>query len=91
MTRILIMFTFATAVLGCSQGEGQRCNPLFFTDECGSGLTCIYPTAPMCGVAYCCAVNSDGVVTDKDPNCQPDPTLSCAPDFSSPVDAGTSD
>jgi hypothetical protein len=36
----------------CTPAEGERCNPLRFNDECGSGLQCTYPKG--CGVAYCC-------------------------------------
>jgi hypothetical protein len=77
----LSLFGLLLGLVACP-GAGERCNPLAFDSECPSGLTCIYPTAPMCGVAYCCAVGSSGNVTDAHANCQPDPTLSCAPDGS---------
>ena len=84
---------------GCTQGEGERCNPLEYSNSgtagnCGSGLSCVYPTAPNCGVAYCCAVDSNSNITDKNANCQPDPTLAmqCGLDLSTePMDGGSSD
>jgi hypothetical protein len=41
----------------CTQGEGERCNPLRVTSDCDPGLACVYPTAPMCGVSFCCTVD----------------------------------
>ncbi len=70
----------ACALLGCEQTEGERCNPNLFESECSDGLTCVYPTAPMCGVAYCCAMDTDGNVVDPHPSCRADPSLACAPD-----------
>jgi hypothetical protein len=60
--------------------EGERCNPLAFSDngiqgDCDTGLACIYPTAPNCGVAYCCKLDSSHNIVDKNPNCRPDPSL----------------
>ncbi len=67
------------ALAGCgTQGEGERCNPLRFTTDCDPGLTCVYPTAPNCGVAYCCNVDDMGNVSDPNPNCQPDPAAAAA-------------
>jgi hypothetical protein len=51
MTRILGFLGFA-ALAACHPREGQRCNPLSFNDDCGGGLTCLYP--PGCGIAFCC-------------------------------------
>jgi hypothetical protein len=73
-----------TALAGgaCRQNEGERCNPLLYSDVpdggtgtggCNTGLVCVYPAN--CGVAYCCPP----IVTPaSSPNCQP-----C------PADAGT--
>jgi|GEM_PF-3156264 len=92
MTRLMMLVAPVLAGLAaCQPGHGERCNPLYFDNDCSAGFTCVYPTAAVCGVAYCCAVDKDDNVTDKDPNCQPDPTLSCAPDLSSPVDGGNGD
>ncbi len=80
----------------CDAEEGERCNPLAYSEtgsaNCKSGFQCVYPTAPNCGVAYCCAVDSQGNITDKNPNCQPDPTLAsvCMLDMSV-LDGGTTD
>jgi hypothetical protein len=68
------------AIVGCTPGEGERCNPLEIADipnqgNCAIGFSCLYPTALSCGVAYCCKVDSTGKITDSNPNCQPDPTL----------------
>ena len=71
------LFSMAVWVVlaGCgTQGEGQRCNPLRATSDCDTGFSCVYPTAPNCGVSYCCAVDADGNITDQNPNCRPDPT-----------------
>jgi hypothetical protein len=38
----------------------------------------VYPTAPNCGVSYCCALDNDGDVIDKHPNCRPDPVAQAA-------------
>jgi hypothetical protein len=43
--------------------------------NCDDGLACVYPTAPNCGVAYCCKVDSNGNIADDDPHCHADPTL----------------
>jgi hypothetical protein len=50
MTRIFVAFLIGAAA--CHPSMGERCNPLLFEDECGSGLACTYP--PNCGVAFCC-------------------------------------
>lgn len=60
----------------CKPLEGERCNPLLFSDECTDGLTCTYPTH--CAVAYCCPL-ADQVTPDNHANCQRCP----------PPDAGT--
>ena len=80
---------------GCPEGQpGDRCNPLEYSPsgvqgDCRSGLTCLYPTAPVCGVAYCCATDADGKITDTHPSCQPDPSLAepCGLDLRPPGDA----
>src|SRR5262249_3821178 len=80
MRRLGIMLVLL-AVAGCrTYGEGQRCNPVEYSSngiqgDCDDGLACVYPTAPSCGVAYCCKLDSKGNVTDKHANCQPDPSL----------------
>jgi hypothetical protein len=61
----------------CNQaGEGDRCNPLRSSDECGSGLVCsgnpvglsaAHPIA-FCPENYCCPVN---VTPSDNPYCQP--------------------
>jgi hypothetical protein len=92
------MLTLLLACAGCAPGQGERCNPLEISDppsqgNCPTGFSCVYPTAPNCGVAYCCKVDSSGKVVDTDPNCQPDTTLAttCAVDFAVPIDGGSSD
>ncbi len=55
------------AAAACTPVEGDRCNPLRFTDECGSGLQCAYPK--YCGVAYCCPP-PDKLTPQSSPNCQ---------------------
>jgi hypothetical protein len=74
---------------GCAAGEGERCNPLAYSDNgsqgnCQDGLACVYPTAPNCGIAYCCRVDSNGNITDENPNCQPvhDDVAACMLDLS---------
>ncbi len=67
----------------CGQRDGTRCNPLQFSGngvqgDCRQGYACVYPTAPTCGVAYCCAVDDAGNVTDPSPACQPDSALQLA-------------
>lgn len=55
MSRLVGGFSVAALLLtylGCTPIEGDRCNPLLFTDECGSGTQCSYPKN--CAVAYCC-------------------------------------
>ena len=72
----LMGIALLAAVTSCSgPKQGERCNPLLFSDECGAGSMCTYPAN--CGVAYCCPVT--GGTTN--PNCQACP----APD------AGTDD
>jgi hypothetical protein len=80
MTRIFLiglLSAIVAAVAACDQAapNDQRCNPQQFSNQCNSGYSCVYPTAPNCGVAYCCKVDDSGNVTDDNPNCQPDPTL----------------
>lgn len=89
-----VLFLFAA----CDAGHGERCNPLQYNEtgsgNCVSGLTCVFPTAPNCGVSYCCATDSNGNITDTHPNCQPDPTLApaCMLDLSVvPLDGGAGD
>ncbi len=98
MNRLGMALSLVVALLaGCDAEHGERCNPLQYSDNgvqgnCVSGLACVYPTAPSCGVAYCCAVDANGNITDTNPNCQPDPTLApvCGLDMSV-LDSGGSD
>jgi hypothetical protein len=89
-----IFWIGALLAAGCgTNGRGERCNPLRATSDCDSGLTCVYPTGTNCGVSYCCAVDAQGNITDKDPNCQPDPASAavCGFDLSTadgPLDGG---
>ena len=68
---------------GCNEaGQGDRCNPLRSSNECGSGLVCAgnpigqsaaYPIA-FCPENYCCPVDSAGNVdfaNASSPFCQP--------------------
>jgi hypothetical protein len=96
MTMKITVAVLALAFVACNASEGQRCNPLEYSNSgtagnCAAGFSCIYPTAPNCGVAYCCAVDEAGKITDTNPNCQADPSLDsvCMLDLSSaPIDAG---
>jgi hypothetical protein len=88
---VLVLFAFAA----CEQEEGTRCNPLEYSPNgiqgnCEEGLACVYPTAPTCGVAYCCKVDSNGNILSTNPNCQPDPSLDsvCMLDLSPATDDG---
>jgi hypothetical protein len=91
---LLVLFTVA-----CRQGAGERCNPLQYSENgiqgnCEDGLACIYPTAPNCGVAYCCRLTPGGKDVDPNPSCRPDPSLFsvCGIDMDGPLaDAGASD
>jgi hypothetical protein len=80
MSWMLLLLGACTA----TQGEGERCNPLRATSDCADGLSCVYPTGPMCGVSYCCAIDEHGNIVDRDPNCQPDPAsaMECGLDLS---------
>jgi hypothetical protein len=93
--RRLSMIGMLLAIAGCgTSGDGERCNPLRATSDCNAGLSCVYPTAPNCGVSYCCTVDSNGNITDRDPNCQPDPSLAsvCMLDLGvTPLDGGSGD
>ncbi len=97
MRRLGMCLVLAFCAAACDAEDGERCNPLQYSDtmgqgNCTAGLTCIYPTAPNCGVAYCCAVDSKGNITDPSPNCKPDPTLAgvCMLDMSV-LDGSSSD
>jgi hypothetical protein len=83
-------------VAGCQQDTGERCNPLQYSDtanqgSCSAGLSCVYPTANNCGVAYCCKVDSSGNIIDSSPTCQPDPSLASACGFDLSVFDGGAD
>jgi hypothetical protein len=99
MKMIMTVVALALALAACNASEGQRCNPLEYSNsgtagDCGGGLECVYPTAPNCGVAYCCAVDATGRITDPNPRCQRDTSLAdvCMIDLSSaPTDAGGTD
>jgi hypothetical protein len=95
MTRLFALLV-VMGLAACKPDAGERCNPLAFTDDCqpnNQSLSCVYPTAPNCGVAYCCAVDSQGNVVDKHPSCQPDPDAlaACMLDLAPPDDGGTTD
>lgn len=76
---LLSAFVIAAAVAGCTgPGQGERCNPLLFSDECSGGNSCQTPTG--CAVAYCCPP-PDKVTASTSPNCRVCPT----------DDAGTTD
>ncbi len=92
MRRIGLAFLFVL-LAACRQDEGTRCNPLQYSDNgiqgnCDTGLACVYPTAPNCGVAYCCKILPTGKIVDPSPNCQPDPSLLsvCGVDMGDPSD-----
>jgi hypothetical protein len=99
ISKLLGCVALLTILGGCDPGDGQRCNPLQFSDtanqgNCSNGELCLYPTAPNCGVAYCCKVDDKGNITDTNPNCQPDPAsaAACMLDLSpEPVDAAPTD
>jgi len=74
------------AILGmgaCNEGgQGDRCNPLRSSNECGGGLVCAgnpigQSTAyaiPFCPENYCCPLNADGMLdyaSASSPYCQP--------------------
>lgn len=69
--KAVLLVLLALSVGACSRERGERCNPSSFEDECGAGLTCVYPTGPMSGVAYCCALDEKGNISDTSTNCQP--------------------
>ena len=76
MKTLLIVLAASLSLAACRPSEGERCNPLAFTDECQPNdkhLACVYPLGAACGIAYCCAVDSNGNIVDKNPSCQPDP------------------
>jgi len=65
-------------------GQGDRCNPLRSSNECGGGLVCagnpipgsqsVAHPIPFCPENYCCPVTSDGTVdyaNATSPYCQP--------------------
>jgi hypothetical protein len=63
----IVISMLALAFAACAPGEGERCNPLAFNDECGTGLSCLYPAN--CGVAYCCPP-ADKVIAATPATCQ---------------------
>ena len=65
MIRILGLFAASILLGACHPGEGERCNPLLFNDECNPGFQCTYPAN--CGVAYCCPTSGPS----SNANCQP--------------------
>ena len=70
MTRIFLMLSLASCLLvgiGCTTSEGERGNPLRFSDECAPGNSCMYPKN--CAVAYCCPP-ADKVGPQTSSNCQ---------------------
>jgi hypothetical protein len=75
MLRAMTLAILTLAACDSPAENHQRCNPSQFSNQCNSGFSCVYPTAPNCGVAYCCQVDANGNITDQNPNCQPDPSL----------------
>jgi hypothetical protein len=68
----LIGIVSAAALLGlaaCTPSEGDRCNPLLFSDECPSPMHCTVPAN--CAAAFCCP---DKVGPKDSPNCQACPS-----------------
>lgn len=64
MLRSLRLCVVLFAVAGCHPNEGERCNPMLFSDECKSGFACTVPQR--CAVAYCCPT----IGTSSSANCQ---------------------
>ncbi len=64
------LLTALLVVAGCKPVEGERCNPLLFSDECPQGLSCTYPAN--CGVAYCCPQQAASGISG---NCQACPSV----------------
>lgn len=60
----------------CSTGEGERCNPLRFSDECAQGLACTTPKD--CVVSVCCPAAGRASTSEGCNAC-------------TPVDGGTTD
>ena len=69
MMRIVGLVAAIFALTGCHPNEGERCNPMLFSDECRSGFVCTYPQG--CPVASCCPTTG----TSSNPNCQACPAL----------------
>lgn len=63
----LALLGMLLSIANCRTSEGDRCNPLLFSDECGPERKCIYPAN--CAVAYCCPP-ADQTPADMHPNCQ---------------------
>ncbi len=73
MKRVFKVFGLVALLSGaaaCHPDEGERCNPLLFTDECNPGEMCTYPTN--CGVAYCCPPPAR-ITSKTSGNCRPCP------------------
>jgi hypothetical protein len=68
----LALLGMLLSIANCRTAEGDRCNPLRFSDECGPERKCSYP--PNCAVAYCCPAE-DRITPDTHPNCQACPPL----------------
>jgi hypothetical protein len=64
MIRILGLLIVVVSFAACHPGEGERCNPMLFSDECNSGFACTYPAN--CPVAFCCPTSG----TSSNANCQ---------------------
>jgi|SRR5580658_7073911 hypothetical protein len=85
---------------GCNEAaQGDRCNPLRSSNECGGGLVCAgnpigmsaASPIPFCPENYCCPANADGTVdfaSATSPYCQPGcnggAAAICAADNSAP-------
>jgi hypothetical protein len=83
-TKATLVVLATTLLLACSVSEGDRCNPLRSSDECG-GTTLTCTTIPICGsISICCP--TAGPATN--PNCGANPP--CA-DIDASTDAAGDD
>jgi hypothetical protein len=88
MTRIMAISTLLLVLFGaagCHPGEGERCNPLQFSNDCDTGFACVYQDN--CSVAYCCPTTR----ASTNPNCQVCPAPDAGSGSGDVSDAATSD